>query len=193
MYNKRKRIISNNYVMIEKENNSNSDKKPLFENLEYEHRAVAEEMLGRRLKEGEEVHHLDENRSNNSPDNLLVLSGPMHVKLHAWLNKNVVSPKPEYEKRISLGCVRCLLCEKPIDGDRTFCSLEHSTEHSIKNEKRYEHPTKEALEKLVWQKPTTKIAESFGVSDKAIEKLCKKLDVEKPPRGFWTKNKYIES
>lgn len=28
------------------------------------------------------------------------------------------------------------------------------------------------------EKPTTKIAKDFGVSDKAIDKLCKKLDVE---------------
>ena len=55
------------------------------------------------------------------------------------------------------------------------------------DKKRYTHPSKEELEKLVWSKPTTQVAKDFGVSDKAIEKLCKKLDVEKPPRGYWAK------
>jgi hypothetical protein len=38
----------------------------------YEHRIVAETMLGRRLLENEEVHHDDENRQNNSPGNLII-------------------------------------------------------------------------------------------------------------------------
>lgn len=47
--------------------------------------------------------------------------------------------------------------------------------------------TKEELEKLVWEKSTIKIAKDFGVSDKAIEKRCKKYCIEKPPRGYWNK------
>lgn len=38
----------------------------------YEHRLVAEEKLGRRLRPGEEVHHRDHNQGNNEPDNLVV-------------------------------------------------------------------------------------------------------------------------
>ena len=123
MYKDRKRTVSNGYVMVQKESNLDSQKSPQFNNLEYEHRVIAEENLGRPLKEGEEVHHLDEDRSNNSPDNLLVLSGPMHVKLHRWLSKNNIEPKPEYQERMKLGCVRCLLCEKPIDSDKSFVLL----------------------------------------------------------------------
>lgn len=50
-------------------------------------------------------------------------------------------------------------------------------------------PSKEELEKLIWEKPTTKIAENFGVSDKAVEKWCKSYMISKPPRGYWTKVK----
>jgi HNH endonuclease len=50
---------------------------------EYEHRIVAERKLGRRLKEGEVVHHIDGDRLNNDPDNLEILSSQSeHMKLH---------------------------------------------------------------------------------------------------------------
>jgi hypothetical protein len=38
---------------------------------------------------------------------------------------------------------------------------------------------------LVWEKPTRRLAEDFGVSDKAIEKWCKAYGIPKPPRGYW--------
>lgn len=48
-------------------------------------------------------------------------------------------------------------------------------------------PLKEQLMALIWEKPTVQIAKQFGVSDKAVEKWCKKYDISKPPRGYWTK------
>ena len=47
-----------------------------------EHRIVAEEMLGRKLNENEIVHHIDENKQNNSKDNLIVMTREEHAKLH---------------------------------------------------------------------------------------------------------------
>lgn len=48
----------------------------------YEHRLVAERMLGRRLQGGEEVHHVDRNRQNNAPENLEVLLDLEHGRRH---------------------------------------------------------------------------------------------------------------
>jgi len=42
----------------------------------------------------------------------------------------------------------------------------------------------------VWTEPVRAIAASFDVSDKAIEKRCKRLGVIKPPRGYWAKIQY---
>lgn len=47
-----------------------------------QHRWVAEDKVGRPLVDGEHVHHLDGGRTNNHPDNLVVLSKSEHHKAH---------------------------------------------------------------------------------------------------------------
>jgi len=46
---------------------------------------------------------------------------------------------------------------------------------------------REKLYKEVWAKPVVKVAEQYGVSDVAIHKICKKLNVPTPPLGYWAK------
>lgn len=49
----------------------------------HEHRVVAEQKLGRPLLPGETVHHRDENKRNNAPDNLEVMATRAdHTRLH---------------------------------------------------------------------------------------------------------------
>jgi len=53
--------------------------------------------------------------------------------------------------------------------------------------RKVERPSKEELEKMVWELPTTKIAEKLGVSDVSIGVWCKAYEIIKPSRGYWTK------
>ncbi|MDK1389974.1 hypothetical protein QN224_32130 [Sinorhizobium sp. 8-89] len=47
--------------------------------------------------------------------------------------------------------------------------------------------SREELFALVWEKPTQQVAKDLGVSDVAVGKLCARLQVPKPPRGYWAK------
>jgi hypothetical protein len=54
-----------------------------------------------------------------------------------------------------------------------------------KSKKIVDWPSDEDLKRLVWEIPTTKIGHNLGVSDKAVEKRCRKLNIAKPQRGYW--------
>lgn len=47
--------------------------------------------------------------------------------------------------------------------------------------------SREALYELIWSTPISKIGPSLGVSGTAISKICRKLDVPRPPRGYWAR------
>jgi hypothetical protein len=52
----------------------------------YEHRLVLERELGRLLKRGEQVHHISENKQDNSPENLFLCRNDQHLRAHDKLH-----------------------------------------------------------------------------------------------------------
>ncbi|MBZ4644664.1 MAG: hypothetical protein JG777_153 [Clostridia bacterium] len=48
---------------------------------------------------------------------------------------------------------------------------------------------RQKLYEEVWSKPVVQVAIQYGVSDVAIHKICKSLQVPVPPRGYWAKFK----
>jgi hypothetical protein len=52
------------------------------ENRRHQHRIVMEKIIGRKLRKGEIVHHIDENKKNNDPNNLQVMTQSEHARLH---------------------------------------------------------------------------------------------------------------
>jgi very-short-patch-repair endonuclease len=65
----------------------------------------------------------------------------------------------------------------------------HGTRKQVYTKIQWHNP--EDLQIELWLKSTVKIAKELGVSDKAVEKFCKKSGLTKPPRGYWAKNKSL--
>ena len=85
----------------------------------------------------------------------------------------------------------CEICKKTYKDfgiDITRTRTDKMIEASFESRKVC-RPTKEELEKLLWEIPTQKLAERFGVSDVAIAKWAKAYKIKKPPRGYWSKTK----
>jgi hypothetical protein len=45
--------------------------------------------------------------------------------------------------------------------------------------------TREELYERIWKLPATKLAKELGISDVALAKICRKLNVPKPGKGHW--------
>jgi hypothetical protein len=128
--------------------------------------------LGRWLEAGEMVHFEDGSPQNVSPENLsLTTRAALASQVH---NHHVEMICPQ--------CGTTFRTSPSHENRRTCCSEPCHQLYFRKFE-----VSREELEKLVWEMPTTQVAALFGVSDKAVEKRCKRLGVAKPPRGYWAK------
>ena len=94
-WNKGRTINGNGYVMISAPDHPRADKYGYV----YEHILVLEKVMGRPILRTEAIHHLDGNKSNNDPKNLVLFATMgMHTKFHQWLRKQRWRDKGE-EKR----------------------------------------------------------------------------------------------
>lgn len=72
-------IASNGYVLIKVDPNHHLAD---VRGYAYEHRLVAEQKLGRKLAESEQVHHINGNKTDNHPENLEVVRDVAHHRVY---------------------------------------------------------------------------------------------------------------
>lgn len=180
-----------------------------------EHVLVATTLIGRNLLKDECVHHRDREKTNNEPENLLVLPESFHMLLHAgedstgeeldYVNNLLVykaNGEPYYHK-YKQNMTGKLLKEPTLQNCKhcghtftlqvvkTFCSEGCRVEARTTARRKFD-PSKEELSQLVWQHPATELGKLFGVSDKAVVKRCVLLGIKRPPRGYWTAMYYTK-
>lgn len=136
----------------------------------YEHLVVAENNLGRPLRKDEVTHHLDEDRSNNRHENLLVLERGQHIKLHEWLRRGAPRLKDLDEKGKNSGKPKCCkVCELTLqDKQKDYCSQKCSG-----LDRRKPRPDKETLADEITKESFLALGRKYGVSDNAVRKWAK--------------------
>lgn len=139
-----------------------------------EHRFVAEQKIGRPLRTGEVVHHIDENRTNNNPDNLMVFKNHGdHIRFHhcgvAILEEDGSYICPEYLKIPKESTYKniCKTCGNPCKSK--FCSLKCSFD----SRRTVERPSRDDLEKMIGTMSMRAIGRKFNVTDNSIRKWAK--------------------
>ena len=124
----------------------------------YLHRHIASIKLGRWTDTTEHVHHVDENKLNCCPDNLVVLTSSEHAELH---NSSLTY----------ICCANCTKVFKPAQSSIKYCSKECKHSSQIKNK----DLTKELLDELIPQHSWVSLGKLFGYSDNGIKKRAKAL------------------
>lgn len=135
-------------------------------------RIVAEEKLGRYLKPEEVVHHKDNDKTNNHPDNLMVFRDQIsHARFHSKLYSQLVCTCGVYT---CLPILRtCSFCGKKFEinhNNQTYCSDDCRI---LSRRKVVNRPSKEELQKLLETNSYTSIGKMYGVSGNAVKKWLK--------------------
>jgi hypothetical protein len=126
-----------------------------------------------------QIDHKNGDFVDNRIENLRFICGNCHTQTDTFGFKNSSS----FSKKEKLTKPIKIKQPKPAE-------INHNWRNNPRpNSRKVERPSKEDLEKLLWEKPTAQLAIDFGVSDKAIEKWAKTYGITKPPRGHWMKLK----
>ena len=133
-----------------------------------------------------DIHHNDGNHKNNMWDNFRCICAWCHIKHHRGVDVIAILP-PLFEN--SVGQETEFTEENKRYRSPTKVSEINPLWKKKQNIKarKVEWPTKEELEKIIWEKSTEKIGKDFGVSGAAVAKWCKRYSIKKPPRGYWAK------
>ena len=142
-----------------------------WEGYVYEHIVVAEQELGRKMEDDEVVHHLDQDKTNNRQENILVLTRSQHMKLHGWLRRASLEKSID-EHGVNSGkpLEACKICEKTLQGkQKEYCSVECMA----LDKRKVERPSKKQLEQELKTTSLRQLGIKYGVSDNAVRKWAK--------------------
>ena len=173
--------VLNGYKVVYLPNNPSAMQSDNWSGYVYEHVAVAEELLGRQLYEDEVVHHLNGERADNRPNNLLVLLRGQHSKLHKWLDAGAPGLERFGAQGVNSGESKeeelryCAACDTPlVRRQKRYCSRACSDSN---REARPNKPTEQELAYdmavLSWEA----IGRKYGVSSNACRKWARKYDL----------------
>lgn len=145
----------------------------------YAHRLVAEEKLGRKLSSDEVVHHIDGNRANNVPENIMVFASSSH---HARFHKNgvaIIQPDGAYQSPQFTRVVDGEWLTNTCLGCGAVCRYKYCSYSCARlASRKVERPDRETLRRLIEKNSFVSLGKIFGVSDNAVRKWAKCYGLE---------------
>lgn len=133
-------------------------------------------------------------------DKCVMLCANCHREEHArqreaWLKKQQELARLEVPARPQMIPVDCLNCGSAVlfapsriaRGTRLFCDARCAGKY----QRKAQWPPAEELKALVWRVPASQLAKQLGVSSPAIKKMCRRLGIETPGRGYWSTQKLL--
>ncbi|MEW6492176.1 MAG: hypothetical protein AB1589_06515 [Cyanobacteriota bacterium] len=121
-----------------------------------------------------EFHHL------NPSEKKINLSEAVAIK--GWSKNKILD---EIDKCVVL----CSNCHKKLHWELQQQVVSEGINKKVVHLKarKVERPSKEELEKMIWETSVSEVARKFGVSNVAVAKWCKSYGISRPPRGYWAK------
>lgn len=127
-----------------------------------------------------QLDHINGKRTDNRIENLRLLCPNCHSQTDTFAGRNSknrqVKSKVAITKQVKTVCPKAVKPTKAVEEKQVYV-----------RKTKIDWPDKNTLQQKLWEKPTVKIAEELGVSDKAVEKHAKHLGLTKPNRGYWAK------
>lgn len=170
--------MNNGYIEVycpdNPRSNKRSNKKTGFV---YLHVLQAEKKIGRYLNEKECVHHMDGNKTNNNPDNLIIFrTGADHSRFHRLKNPQIHT----FEDGISI-CYGEKCKKKKYVKTETIRrnTIEYCNESKYKSEF-YRIINTITIDDLIYsllRMPFSEVAKSLNISDSYLIKMLRKLDL----------------
>ena len=151
----------------------------------YEHILVAEQKLGRPLKNDECVHHIDENKRNNDPNNLIVFNSKAdHTSFHhggklIQLDNNIYATEKKNIKISNKYKVNiCPICGKEYkDISAKMCKKCYNIKlRDLSIMKSKDQLINDLIENA---SNLSKISRKYNVSDTTVKKWCKRYNIKK--------------
>lgn len=144
----------------------------------YVHRIMYRTFVGV-IQSGKEVNHIDHDKSNNSIDNLELLTHSENLEKQVLFYGNKLLPRCKrcgrkmHSKMESEFCTKCL----PKDRNGKRVRTERERNKALLSRVVKDRPPKEVLWSLISSKTFLEIGRIYGVSDNAIRKWCKLYDL----------------
>lgn len=167
----------NGYRLLYSPDHPSSMKNECWDGYVYEHIAVVEKYLGRGLTDDEVIHHLDENRSNNRIENLLVLERGQHWKLHRWLEAGALRLGSCSGNGLNSGKAKpiepayCQCCGITLQGQQELYCSHSCCSMGVRKAIR---PSRAVLKMDIDTMSFLAIGRKYGVTDNAVRKWARR-------------------